>query len=119
MTASQLVVNLQQIVSRRVSPQQAAAVTVGSFQSGGANNVIPDKAVIRGTVRTYDAEVRDMVENALKQIAKSTCEAVGAGVNIDYIRDCPSMYNDPEEAGRIEKWPGWLLEQTMFMKWHR
>ncbi|SFB12284.1 amidohydrolase [Lentibacillus halodurans] len=102
-TASQLVVNLQQIVSRRVSPQHAAAVTVGSFQSGGANNVIADKAVIKGTVRTYDAEVRNMIEEALKQIAKSTCEAAGAGVNIHYVRDCPSMYNDPEEAKRIEK----------------
>ena len=100
-TASQLVVNLQQIVSRRVSPQQAAAVTVGSFHSGGANNVIADKAVIKGTVRTYDADVRDMIEGALKQIAKSTCEAAGAGVHIDYVRDCPSMYNDPEEAKRI------------------
>ncbi|GGA78925.1 hypothetical protein GCM10008025_22980 [Ornithinibacillus halotolerans] len=49
-TGSQLVVNLQQIVSRRVDPLQAAAVTVGSFVSGEANNVIPDSAVIKGTV---------------------------------------------------------------------
>ncbi|RYG73691.1 amidohydrolase [Lentibacillus lipolyticus] len=100
-TASQLVVNLQQIVSRRVSPLQSAAVTVGSFHSGDATNIIPDKAVIKGTVRTYDADVRDTVEHAMKQIAKSTCEAAGASVNVDYVRDCPSMYNDANEANRV------------------
>ncbi|MFD1362072.1 M20/M25/M40 family metallo-hydrolase [Lentibacillus salinarum] len=65
--------------------------------------MIADKVVIKGTVCTYDAEVRNMIEEALKQIAKSTCEAAGAGVNIDYVRDCPSMYNDPEETKRIEQ----------------
>lgn len=102
-TASQLVVNLQQIISRRINPQQAAAVTVGSFMSGGANNVIPDKATIKGTVRTYDAEVRDMIEKAMEQITKSTCEAAGADMNFEYVRDCPSMFNDAEEAKRVEK----------------
>lgn len=102
-TASQLVVNLQQIVSRRVSPQEAAAVTVGSLHSGEGHNVIANKAVIKGTVRTYNADVREMIEGALKGIVNSTCEAAGATYTLDYIRDCPSIYNDVEETQRVKK----------------
>ncbi|WP_026909304.1 M20 metallopeptidase family protein [Paucisalibacillus globulus] len=100
-TGSQLVVNLQQIVSRRVDPLQAAALTVGSFISGGANNVIPDKAIIKGTVRTFDEEARSIIEEALEHVTKSTCSANGAHVDYEYIKDCPSIYNDPSETKRV------------------
>ncbi|GAA0449852.1 amidohydrolase [Alkalibacillus silvisoli] len=100
-TGSQLVTNLQQIVSRRVSPMDSAAVTVGSFHSGEGHNIIPEKAILKGTVRTYSAEVRDMIEQAMHEITKMTCEAAGASFEIDYVRDCPSMYNDPIETERI------------------
>ncbi|MFC3041674.1 M20 family metallopeptidase [Virgibacillus xinjiangensis] len=102
-TGSQLVVNLQQIISRRVSPQSAAALTVGSFHSGKATNVIPDTAVIKGTVRTYDREARDIIEQSMKQIVKNTCEAAGAEVEMDYVRDCPSIWNDPEETKLVRE----------------
>ncbi|MFC2947503.1 M20 metallopeptidase family protein [Virgibacillus sediminis] len=102
-TGSQLVVNLQQIVSRRVNPQSAAAVTVGSFHSGKATNVIPDTAVIKGTVRTYDQEAMEIIEQSMRQIVKSTCEAAGAEVDFDYVKDCPSIWNDPEETEKVRK----------------
>ncbi|SHG47212.1 M20 metallopeptidase family protein [Ornithinibacillus halophilus] len=101
-TGSQLVVNLQQIVSRRVDPQQAAAVTVGSFVSGGANNIIPDSATIKGTVRTFDEEARQVIEEALENVTRLTCAQNGAEVDFEYIKDCPSIYNDPEETKVVE-----------------
>lgn len=101
-TGSQLVVNLQQIVSRRVSPLNAAAVTVASFHSGDGNNIISDKAVLQGTVRTYDADERTKIEEALHLITRTTCEAANATYNIDYVRDCPSIFNDANEAKRVE-----------------
>ena len=100
-TGSQLVVNLQQIVSRRVDPLQAAALTVGSFISGGATNVIPDRAIIKGTVRTFDEEARGIIEEALENVTKATCSANGARVDYEYIKDCPSIYNDPSETKRV------------------
>ncbi|WP_047982666.1 M20 metallopeptidase family protein [Ornithinibacillus contaminans] len=100
-TGSQLVVNLQQIVSRRVNPLQAAVVTVGSFISGGANNIIPDTATIKGTVRTYDEEARSIIEAAMEQVTKATCAANGASVDFEYVKDCPSIYNDPDETKRV------------------
>ncbi|WP_042220575.1 M20 metallopeptidase family protein [Oceanobacillus manasiensis] len=101
-TGSQLVVNLQQIVSRRVNPQQAAALTVGSFVSGEATNVIPDTAVIKGTVRTYDEEARSIIEQAMKQMTKSTCEGAGTTFEFEYVKDCPSIWNDPDLAEKVE-----------------
>ncbi|UJL46878.1 amidohydrolase [Virgibacillus sp. NKC19-16] len=101
-TGSQLVVNLQQIISRRVSPQSAAAVTVGSFVSGDATNVIPDYSSIKGTVRTFDEGARTIIEESMERIVKSTCEAAGAEVEYDYVKDCPSIWNDPLEAKHVQ-----------------
>ena len=100
-TGSQIVLNLQQIVSRRVNPLKAAAVTVGSFTSGNTTNVIPDSASIKGTVRTYDEEVRKMIQVSMEKIVKSTCEAADATYDLKYVNDCPSIWNDPDETNRV------------------
>lgn len=100
---SQLVLNLQQIVSRRVDPLKPAVVTVGSFNSGDAYNVIANKATIRGTVRTFDEDVRDLIEESIGQIAKSTCEGAGATENYLYERGYPAVWNHPNETKRVEE----------------
>ncbi|MUK90193.1 amidohydrolase [Ornithinibacillus sp. L9] len=100
-TGSQLVVNLQQLVSRRVSPQHPAVVTVGSFHSGEINNIIPDTATIKGTVRTYSEEARSIIEEAMEQLTRTTCEGAGADFDYEYVRDCPSIWNDPTETNRV------------------
>lgn len=100
---SQLVLNLQQIVSRRVDPLKPAVVTVGSFASGQAFNVIPNTAKLVGTVRTFDEDVREMIEEAIGQIAKSTCEGAGATAKYLYKRGYPAVCNDPEETRRVEQ----------------
>ncbi|TCP23737.1 amidohydrolase [Scopulibacillus darangshiensis] len=99
---SQLVTNLQQIVSRRVDPLKPAVVTVGSLNAGQVFNVIPDTAKITGTVRTFDPDVRDLVEESIKQIAKSTCEGAGARVVCNYTRGYPPVVNHPGETQRVE-----------------
>lgn len=102
-TASQLVVNLQQIVSRNVDPIKSAVLTIGSFHSGEANNVIPDAAKITGTVRTYDPEVRELIEKRMKQIADATCIANGATCEVIYERGYDAVWNHPEETQYIQK----------------
>lgn len=99
---SQLLLNLQQIVSRRVDPLKPAVVTVGSFNGGEAYNVIPDTAKMKGTVRTFDEDVRDLIEEAIGQIAATTCESAGASVKYKYERGYPPVWNHPEETRRIE-----------------
>jgi amidohydrolase len=100
--ASQLVLNLQQIVSRRVDPLKPAVVTVGSFHSGEAFNVIPNTAKLKGTVRTFDDDVRDQIEEAIGQITKATCDSSGAKANYTYGRGYPALWNHPEETDQVE-----------------
>ncbi|MFF2288946.1 M20 metallopeptidase family protein [Peribacillus butanolivorans] len=100
---SQLVLNLQQIVSRRVDPSKTAVVSVGSFQSGQASNIIPDTAKITGTVRTFEESVQDLIEEAIGKIATSTCEGAGATVKFKYERGYPTLWNHPEETIKAEK----------------
>lgn len=98
----QLVLNLQQIVSRRVDPLKSAVVTVGTIQGGQAFNVIPQSIKITGTVRTFDAEVRDLIEESIGQLTKSTCEGSGATATYAYHRGYPALWNHPEETKRVE-----------------
>ena len=102
-TGCQLVLNLQQIVSRRVDPLKSAVITVGAINCGSAPNVIPDIATIKGTVRTFDEETRTLIEEAIGQVAASTCDGAGASCDYKYDKDAPSMWNDPAETKRIEE----------------
>lgn len=100
---SQLVLNLQQIVSRRIDPLQAAVLTVGCFHAGQAFNVIPQSVTLSGTVRTFDKNVRQRIETSLEQITKTTCEGAGATFTIDYEQGYPAVCNDETETERIHQ----------------
>jgi hippurate hydrolase len=76
--AAATVLRLQTIVSREVAPTEAAVVTVGSLQAGAKENVIPDDAIIKLNVRTFDAGVRKRVLAAIKRIVIAEAEASGA-----------------------------------------
>ncbi|SHF02264.1 hippurate hydrolase [Loktanella atrilutea] len=95
-----LVMNLQQIVSRNTDPQQAAVVTVTSFRTeSDAFNVIPETVTLRGTVRTFDAQVRRDIETRIKSIAALTAETYGARAAVDWPEDgYPVMANHAEET---------------------
>ncbi|WP_312118048.1 amidohydrolase [Brevibacillus reuszeri] len=100
---SQVVMNLQQIASRQVDPLKQVVVSVCSFVGGGeAYNVIPDQVKLKGTVRTYDEEVRTAVEQSLKRIVEATCHAVGASCEVSYERGYPATWNNPEETAHVE-----------------
>ncbi|MFB6465237.1 M20 family metallopeptidase [Cytobacillus sp. Hz8] len=97
-TASQLVVNLQQIVSRRVSPIDAAVVTIGSFHSGNAFNIIADKATLIGTVRTFSEELRDKITMEIERIVKGTCQTADCSYQFEYIKGYPAVVNHEKET---------------------
>lgn len=97
-TASRLISDLQQIVSRGVDPLKSAVVTVGSFHAGKAFNVVAEKAKISGTVRTFDPDIRDEIEKKIETIAKHTCQAAGADCEFSYERGYPAVKNHPEET---------------------
>jgi amidohydrolase len=76
--AAATVLRLQTIVSREIAPNDAAVVTIGSLQAGTKENVIPDEAIIKLNVRTYDEGVRKHVLAAIKRIVNAEAEASGA-----------------------------------------
>lgn len=97
-TASQLVVNLQQIVSRKVNPIDSAVVSVGSFVADNAFNVIADKAKLGGTVRTFNEDVRAAIEKEIERIVKGTCYSSHSSYTYLYARGYPAVVNHQAET---------------------
>lgn len=91
---SHIVVALQSIISRNTNPMDSAVISNCVFQSGDAFNVIPDTAVLKGTVRTFKPETRDLMEKRITEVATGIATAMGATVQIDYNRGYPATVND-------------------------
>lgn len=97
-TGAQLVTSLQQIVSRRVNPVSPAVVTVASFIADNAFNVISDTAVLTGTVRTFDEDVRSFVEKEIGRIVEGTCLAADCTAEYIFERGYPAVVTHKEET---------------------
>ena len=101
--AAATVMRLQTIVSREIAASDAAVVTIGSLQAGTKENVIPDEAILKLNVRTFDAGVRQRVLAAIKRIVDA--EAVASGAlklpEITPLDQYPMTVNDPEAPKRI------------------
>ncbi len=82
--AAELVGSLQHIVARRIDPLQPAVVTIGSIHAGDAPNVIPGEAVLRGTTRSFDPDVRQRLPKLIEEIAAGVCAAHGASHELDF-----------------------------------
>jgi amidohydrolase len=102
--AARTVVALQTIVSREVKPGEVAVITVGYFQAGTKNNVIPDHAELGITVRSYKPEVRARLLAAIDRITKAEANAAGAPhePKIEHYEATDAVYNDPILAQRME-----------------
>ncbi|EPD50684.1 amidohydrolase [Paenisporosarcina sp. HGH0030] len=95
---AQLVTNLQQIVSRRVSPVESAVLSVGSFVAENAFNVIADSAKLIGTVRTFNPEVRDLIEKEMERVIQGTCHSNDCTYEFLYERGYNAVVNHVAET---------------------
>lgn len=101
--ASYVVNQLQSIISRNKDPKKAGVLTVSTLKAGdGAHNVIADKAVIKGTVRTFDPDLRDLIEEKIKVMTQSICEGQDATCEVNYIRGYPALFNHEKETALIQ-----------------
>jgi amidohydrolase len=89
---------LQTIVTRNKKPVDAAVLSITQIHAGDADNVIPDTAVLRGTVRTFTTEVIDLIETRMKALAQGIATAFGATVHVDFVRNYPPTINSAAEA---------------------
>ncbi|MCX8618605.1 amidohydrolase [Gilliamella sp. B2923] len=98
LTATQIVNALQSIVSRNLDPISSLVISVTQIHSGDTWNVLPQQAVIRGTVRSFSAQVQDLAENRIKQIASGIAATFDAKAEVDYQRRYPATINYPTQA---------------------
>jgi hippurate hydrolase len=95
---SAIVMGLQSIVARNVDPQQMAIITVGAFNAGVANNVIPQTATLRLSVRSLDRDVRILLEKRITELVHAQAQSYGVKADIDYQRGYPVLVNHLAET---------------------
>jgi amidohydrolase len=98
LTATHLVQALQSIITRNKKPIDAAVLSVTEIHAGDATNIIPDSAVIRGTVRTFSLEVLDLIESRMKAIVEQLPPAFGVAGTLDFVRNYPPTINDAQQT---------------------
>lgn len=91
--ASQIVGQLQTIVSRSINPTEPAVVTVGKISGGSAHNIIPEKVEMLGTVRTFAQETADVIRDRIEAIVKGVTEASGGSYSFDFDYGYPAVNN--------------------------
>jgi amidohydrolase len=96
LVASQAVTLLQSIVSRNLPPQEAAVLSVGSFHAGDAFNVIAETAVLTGTLRTLQSDVRATLIRRMEEMLDGLVRAHGASYTLELADHTPALVNDPE-----------------------
>jgi hippurate hydrolase len=95
---AQIVNQAQSIVSRSVDPIKSGLISICQFHAGSADNVIPQTAILRGTARSLLPDVRDTLENRLRQIVENTAKAYGAKATLTYNRHYPVTRNHERET---------------------
>ncbi|HSI67653.1 MAG TPA: amidohydrolase [Planococcus sp. (in: firmicutes)] len=96
MIAAQILVGVQQIVSRQTDPLDSVVLSFGQIQAGTKATIIPDAVVLKGTVRTLNPETRAVMEKRIGSIAKGIAQSYGGDCEIDYQYVTPSIKQDDE-----------------------
>jgi hippurate hydrolase len=96
LAASDLVTQLNSLVSRRISPMSTAVLSVTQIEGGSSHNVLPATVRVVGTVRTFDADVQDRIEESLRLITEGVAIASGTRMTVNYNRYYPATINNAE-----------------------
>src|ERR1700686_4402957 len=98
LVGAQMINQIQSIVARNVDPLQSAVISICMFQAGSTDNVIPQTAFLRGTARSLNPQVRDVLEQRLREVVEGTARLYGAKVEFTYKRDYPVTRNHERET---------------------
>jgi hippurate hydrolase len=98
LVGAQIINQIQSIVARNVDPLQAAVVSICMFHAGSTDNVIPQTALLKGTARSLDPKVRDLLEARLHAVIEGTAQLYGATAKLTYKRDYPVLRNHERET---------------------
>lgn len=109
--ASDVVMNLQTIASREISPMEPVVVSVGKFISGTRFNILADEAVLEGTVRCFSHQVRSQIPEAIERIAKSTAASYRAEAELEYTLLTAPLINVESSVVRARKSAASILSE--------
>jgi amidohydrolase len=101
--ASAIVMGLQTAVSREISPFDPAVVTIGSLRAGDANNVIPHRAELTGTVRTFAPAVQALMPERLRRLTEQIAAAYRCSAELRYIEQTPVLVNEEASTSYVER----------------
>ncbi len=111
--ASHIVIALQELHARELAMSDDAVLTFGTLHAGQANNIIPDAAILRGTMRAYDENVRTRLKNRLVEICKGTAKIFRGAADVTFTSGCPTLLNDTNISADIAKYCKELLGEKM------
>ncbi len=114
--ACQIVQAFQTIISRNKKPIDAGVISVTMIHAGEANNVIPDRCELQGTVRTFTLDVLDLIEQRMRQIAEHTCAAYGVSCEFEFERNYPPTINSAHEAEFARQVMGGIVGEAQVLR---
>ncbi len=94
--AAHVYLSLQELISREIAAKQPAVVTIGHMQGGQAPNIIPQDAILEGTIRTFDRELTAHIMQRIETIAQCTAQAFRGSVEVTELASAPPLVNDPD-----------------------
>ncbi|MBI5324740.1 MAG: amidohydrolase [Ignavibacteriae bacterium] len=111
MAASQLVMNLQTVVTKYRNPVKPGLLSVTAIHGGSAPNVFPDEVKLMGTFRANDEEWRGKMHDEIRRITNDTCSLFGIKGEVEIVKGYPALYNNPETTLIAEKTAKELLSK--------
>ncbi|OLR60257.1 amidohydrolase [Anaerostipes sp. 494a] len=92
---------LQELIARECDPTKSSLLTIGNFSAGSAANIIPDTAVLQGTIRTNDKEQRKLLVGRMQEVVKQTAKLYRGTAEIEFLSNVPPLICDPEFTTEI------------------
>ncbi|MGE3799869.1 MAG: M20 family metallopeptidase [Candidatus Kapaibacterium sp.] len=108
-TAAEIIVSLQKIVSRNLNPFDKGVVSITMVEGGHTTNVIPDEVKMRGTIRAMNQEWREYAHKRLEEIITGVCKANGAEYELEIRLGYPALWNDPTATEFAQSGAGELI----------
>ncbi|MCI5892320.1 MAG: M20 family metallopeptidase [Clostridiales bacterium] len=112
--AAHILISIQEIHARELALTDKAVLTIGTMNAGTAANAIPDTAVMGGSIRTFDEDIRGYIKKRLTDISKSTAEAFRANAEVTFGSGCPTLVNNAELSESALKYTKELLGNGAF-----
>ena len=101
--AAHILIGMQSLVSKEVAAQETVVLSVGQLEAGTKNNIVPDKAVMRGTLRTFNLDVREQLLGRLQSFVSDMARAYRAEARMDLTMGCPPVVNPERETAFVHR----------------